>query len=213
MSKTRQSITGYIGPMFAYKTLLMLHHIGSAEAVGQKVLVIKPSIDTRYPSTEIRSRNGGYHPAIAIPINQPNKIFQLIKSSKSVINLIAFDEIQFFNPKITDVVKTIAENGIEVVFCGLNRDYRGNPFPTMEKIIPLATDLQLTTARCMFPIKNGSKHCCGAPAPMTQRLLNGQPDSYKSPTVIIEKSGLSVTYEARCLDHWIVPDLPVSKKI
>jgi thymidine kinase len=207
MSKTRQSITGYIGPMFAYKTLLMLHHIGSAEAVGQKVLVIKPSIDTRYPATEVRSRNGGYHPATAVPINQPNTIFRLIKSNKSKIDLIAFDEIQFFNPKISDVVKTIAENGIEVVFCGLNRDYRGNPFPTMEKVIPLATKLQTTTALCMFPV--GSKRRCGIEAPMTQRLLNGRPDSYNSPTVIIEQPGLSITYEARCLDHWFVPDLPV----
>lgn len=211
VTKTRESITGYVGPMFAKKTLLMLHDVSAAEATGRNCLVFKPNIDDRFAKNVVRSRAGGEHVAFSIPINGVQKIYDIVLKQKNV-DLAAFDEVQFFNPKIVKVIKNLAQFGIQIVFSGLNRDYRGNAFPVMEKLIPLATDLTVVEAKCMASI-NGDKRLCGANAQMTQRLLNEKPDSYKSPTVIIEKPGTSITYQARCLEHWVVPDIPINKKL
>lgn len=210
MCRTREPIIGYVGPMFAKKTLLMLHEVSAAEAVGRYALIFKPSIDDRYGKNIVRSRAGGRHKAIPIPYDHPEKIYELLSHRRLPLDIVAFDEIQFFSPKIVKVVKDLSQSGVEVIFSGLNRNYRGDAFPTMEKILPLATNLYVVEAKCMYCLDG--HRLCGADATMTQRLVNGQPDSYKSPTVIIEKPGTAVTYEARCLDHWIVPDLPLSHK-
>lgn len=213
MSKTRESITGYVGPMFAQKTLLMLHEISAAEATGRYVLLFKPDIDDRYSKNIVRSRAGGRHKATPIDVNHPETIYDILNKRRLPIDIVAFDEIQFFKSEVVKVIRDITQSGIQVVYSGLNRNYRGDRFsPTMEKILPLTTHLTVAEAKCMFPL-NGNHRLCGADATMTQRLINGQPDSYKSPTVIIEKPGTSITYEARCLEHWIVPDLPQHRKI
>jgi thymidine kinase len=209
MSKTRESITGFVGPMFAKKTLLMLHEISAAEATGRYALIFKPNIDNRYPKNIVRSRAGGKHPAIPIPFDHPEIIYKILSRRRLPVDIVAFDEIQFFDPYVVEIVKTLAQSGILIVFCGLNRNYRGDAFPTMEKILPLATDLIVVEAKCMYA-KNGQKPC-GADATMTQRLVNGKPDSYRSPTVIIENPGTAVTYQARCLEHWKVKHLPNRK--
>ena len=211
MAKTRESITGFVGCMFARKTLLMLDEVSSTEAIGGHVIVFKPNIDIRYGKKVVRSRAGGHHIATPILIDHPEIIYEILSRRRLPTDLIAFDEIQFFNPNVVEIITDISQSGIPVVFCGLNRDYRGNAFPTMEKILPLATHLTILEAKCMFP-SNGKK-LCGANATMTQRLLNGKPDSYHSPTVIIEKPGTNVTYQARCLDHWVVPDMPQNRQL
>ena len=212
MTRTREPIIGFVGPMFAKKTLLMLHEVSAAEATGRYALVFKPSIDDRYATHIVRSRAGGRHHAIPIDIHHPEIIYEILKKRRLPIDIIAFDEVQFFDPKIVKVIRDLSQSGIEILFSGLNRNYRGDAFPTIEKLLPLATTLVTAEAKCMFSL-NGDRKLCGVDAPMTQRLLNGEPDSYKSPTVIIEKAGTAVTYQARCLDHWIVPDIPINHKV
>lgn len=182
---------------------MLLDSIGAAEAMGQKVLVLKPSIDDRYGQGTVESRFGGSHPAISTPIDNPPRIMDLIRSQPH--DVLALDEVQFFKPGNVAVICWAIYHGIEVVACGLNRDYRGNPFPTMEKLFPWATCIETLNARCMFSTEG---KFCGAPATMTQRLVNGHPDSYRSPTIIIERPGTSVVYQARCLEHWQVTDMP-----
>lgn len=207
--RTRESISVTAGPMFGSKTFDLIHRITSVEAVGRHTLVIKPSIDFRFGLEQIHSRGGGSHQAHAVAIDDMDAIEQLIRDQPKRIDLLAIDEIQFFDPSIANLIVDVAQSGIVVATAGLHRDYRGNAFPTMEKAMPLATDLRLVTALCMHT-QNGDRPC-GRDATMTQRLLNGQPDSYNSPTVIIEEAGTAVEYQARCLDHWQVADMPIRR--
>ena len=211
MSITREKIYGFVGPMYSRKTLLMLDLIGGLEAVGRNILVFKPNNDTRFGLDEIRSRNGGSHAAIAIPTNQPGEIIRHLKLNPNT-DLVAIDEIQFMAPSIEKTILTLAGNGIQVAYTGLNRNYRGEAFTTMGKIMPLTTELQQTHARCMFT-ENNNPRMCGMEAPMTQRLFKGFPDSFNSSTVIIDNTVEDYTYQARCLIHWTVPDMPFSRKI
>lgn len=208
--RTRESISVTAGPMFGSKTFDLIHRITSAEAVGRRTLVIKPSIDFRFGLEQIHSRGGGSHSAHAVDINDMDAIEQLIREQTPRIDLLAIDEIQFFDPKIAGLIVDVSQSGIAVATAGLHRDYRGNPFTTMEKVMPLATDLHLVNALCMHT-ENGDRPC-GREATMTQRLLNGQPDSYNSPTVIIQQEGTAIEYQARCLDHWKVADMPVRRQ-
>lgn len=213
MSKSRESITGFVGPMFAKKTLLMLHEISAAEATGRYVVLFKPDIDDRYGKNVVRSRAGGRHKAIPIDIHNPEMIYDILSRRRLPTDIVAFDEIQFFDPQVVGVVRDISQSGIQVVYSGLNRNYRGDAFSkTIEQVLPITTNLTVAEAKCMFPLDDG-RLTCGADAHMTQRLINGQPDSYHSPTVIIEKPGTSVTYQARCLEHWIITDLPTSRRV
>lgn len=195
--------------MRARKTLLLLNDVQAAVACGREVLVFKPSNDIRFAADEVRSRAGGCHPAIAIPVDHPEQALDVIRQNKQPVELVAFDEAQFFNRRIGKVVLTIAENRIPVVFSGLNLNYRGQPFEAMKELTPLAK-ITYVEAKCMFPV-NGDGRLCYADAEFTQRLVNNEPDSWNSPTVIIEQPGMSITYEARCGKHWQVRDMPKSR--
>jgi len=208
--RTRESIFVVAGPMFGSKTLELIHRLTSAEAVKRHTLVIKPSIDTRYGLDQIHSRGGGSHSAHAVDINNMDAIEELIRKQPHRIDMLGIDEVQFFHPAIADMIKDVAQSGIMVATAGLHRDYRGDAFATMEKVMPLATELRQVSALCMHT-QNGARPC-GREATMTQRLLNGKPDSFLSPTVIIEQEGTVIGYQARCLDHWQVADMPVRRK-
>ena len=205
--RTRENITGYVGPMFCRKTLMLLHQIGAAEAVGEKVVVIKPAVDDRFAQNEIRSRNGGSHEAI--PVDSSRAILKLI--TKEHPDLVAIDEAQFFDEELPEVVLCLAEEvGIPVAFAALNKDFRGEPFGPVPRLMAISTELVMIPSRCTFNMGNGKGRKCGADAKHTQRLINGQPAPYDSPIVVIEKLGKKsvVSYEARCPDHWFVPGMP-----
>lgn len=213
MSKrTREDISIDVGPMFGSKTLSLIDKITAHEAVERNVLVIKPANDFRFGLDRISSRGGISHSAQAVNIDDMEGLSKLICCQDPPPDVLAIDELQFFDPEIAEVIKETAQNGIPVIAAGLHRDYRGNPFPTMEKVMPLATSLNIVTARCMFR-DNGSSRPCGDVAHMTQRLLNAKPDSYNSETVIIEEPGTAITYQARCLDHWQVRDMPQKRLV
>lgn len=209
MSRQREELTGFSGPMRSTKTLFEVHHVNAAEAIGQEVVVFKPLVDTRY-GNEIRSRSGGAHPAIAVATSY--EILDYYQHHPNV-SLIAIDEAQFFDPDLPDVILDLTHQGVEVVYTGLNMNFRGEPWPIMTRLMPITQNLHVLTARCMAPYNNGGhrQRLCGAPATMTQRLINNQPASYNSPEVLIEVPGTAVTYEARCLDHWSVPDMPTRR--
>ena len=206
MSRQREIITGYVGPMRSTKTLLLNHHVNAAEAIGQEVAVFKPTVDTRY-GAEIRSRSGGAHSAIVVGTS--TEVYNYCLAHPE-LSLAAIDEVQFFDPDLPEVVLDLAHQGVEIAYTGLNMNFRGEAWPIMTRLMPVTTNLHVLTARCMST--EGHNHhrqkLCGAPATMTQRLINGRPAPYDSPEVLIEQPGTAVTYEARCPDHWSVPGMP-----
>jgi thymidine kinase len=215
MSQHRASITGFLGPMNAKKTLMLLDLIKSAEAVNEKVLVYKPASDDRFAVDKIASRCGGTHEAIPVPPSKQGDmkakssfILTDVVKRKEKIDLIAVDEVEMFDDDIAEVVYRLSGMGIQVAYSGLNMNYRGEPFTEgIKNLMPISTKLEILVARCTY--KNNKGKVCGDSATMTQRLKNGKPDSYKSPLIIIEKFAergekLVYTYEARCSKHWSI---------
>ena len=221
MSRQRESLTIFTGPMNSSKTRRLLDYLSEArDALGYSIDVYKPAKDNRYDSDEIRCRNGGCWSAIPVPASENGYSSSLFiiddifrRKDKPKPDLIAIDEVQFFDDDIKDVVHHLLHNQIEIAVSGLNRDFRGESFPAIESLMPMATRIETLTARCTY--KNGGNRSCGAPATMSLRLIDGLPASYTSPTIIIEGDAESqnkfITYEARCLDHWSCPDIPQSR--
>lgn len=218
MSRQREALTIFTGPMNSSKTRRLLDHLSEArDALEYSISVFKPGTDDRNNDlNQITCRNGGSWCAIPTPrqkngISSSLYILDCIYKKKQITkpDLVGIDEVQFFDQDLKDVVKYLINDHIEVAVSGLNRDFRGEPFPAIESLMPLATRIETLTARCTY--KNGDRRSCGAPATMTQRLIDGQPASYKCPTVVIEGKDKNITYEARCLDHWSCPDAPKSR--
>jgi thymidine kinase len=204
---TRENIEGFVGPMLCRKTLYLLDQINAAEAVGENVLVIKPAVDVRFGLYEIRSRNGGVH--AATPVGYSGEIVELVTGMG--YDLLAIDEGQFFDGELPDVVLHVTENlGIRVAYTALNKNFRGEPFGPVPKLMAISTKLKVMEARCTYDLRNGTNKKCGASAYHTQRLINGEPAPWDSPIVLVETLGEEsvVTYTARCERHWKVPGMP-----
>ena len=75
---------------------------------------------------------------------------------------------------------------VEVVVAGLDQDFRAQPFPAMARLMAVAEQVDKLFAICVR---------CGAYATRSQRLIDGQPASAKTPILVV--GGLEL-YEARC---------------
>lgn len=182
------------------------------DAKRYSILAFTPGTDNRNDTlNQITNRNSGSWNALSAPRlinNESSSIFILdtIKY-KPKPDLVAIDEVQFFDEGIEEVIACLRSNKIEVAVAGLNRDFRGVAFPVMKSLMPLATKTEELTAICEY-----ESHNCEIPATMTQRLIDGKPAPYNSPIVLIEGKGDNkITYQARCHRHWRCPDVPKSR--
>jgi len=197
-----ESLKGIAGSMYAGKTDLLLREISRAEISKRKVQVFKPAIDNRWGEKDkVKSHSGGEHEACAV-----KNAVEILERLDPNTQVVAIDEIQFFDPKIIDVVQALLEADIRVIFTGLSQDFRGEPFGSMPTLLALCDEIEKPTAICTEEIDGEP---CGAPATKTQRLINGKPAKFTDPVVLIgaEEEG----YHARCLKHHQVPDKPVLK--
>jgi thymidine kinase len=174
--------------MFSGKTDELIRRLRRAKIAKQGVLVVKPSLDTRYSADKVASHAGSEFEAT--PIQTPAEIEPLLTTE---ITVLAVDEAQFFDQSICQVVQGLADKGRRVIVAGLDTDFRAEPFGPMPELMSLAERVDKLHAICMV---------CGGPASRTQRLIDGQPARYAEPVVVV---GASELYEARCREHHEVP--------
>jgi thymidine kinase len=179
------------GSMFSGKTEELIRRVRRAQIAKQKVQVFKPVIDDRYGVEKITSHNGLY--AEALPVTDADSILGLVDPDTTVV---AIDEVQFFDWRISAVCAELADRGMRVIVAGLDMDFRGEPFGPMPLLMAEAERVDKLQAICVV---------CGRPASRTQRLIDGQPASYDDPVILV---GASEVYEARCRRCHDVPGKP-----
>jgi len=167
------------GCMFAGKTEELIRRIKVLEFAKKNIKIFKPAIDDRYSITKIVSHAGSSVDAIAI--EKSTDIFEYIDDETDVV---AIDEVQFFDEAITEVCDILAKKGKRVMVAGLDTNFKGEPFGMMATLITEAEFVTKLTAVCTV---------CGSPATRTQRLVDGKPASYNDPLILI---GASESYEA-----------------
>lgn len=179
------------GPMSCGKTEELLRRIRRAIIAKKKVKVIFPEIDTRTRGDYIESRNGLW--LDAIKVKNAAQILSVVKDEDEIV---AIDELQFFDEHIVKVVSKLMSEGKKVLGTGLELDFKAEPFGYMPELMCLATCVNKLYAVCM---KCGSDF-----GTRTQRLVDGKPVDKNSPLIMI---GGDETYEARCIKCYELPDV------
>lgn len=183
------------GPMSCGKTEELLRRIRRCIIAKKKVKVISPEIDTREKGDYIKSRNGLW--LDAIKVKHAINIMSVVRPEDEII---AIDELQFFDKDIVKVISTLMNEGKRIIGTGLELDFKAEPFGSMPELMCIATKVDKLHAVCM---KCGCDH-----GTRTQRLIDGQPADKSSPLIMI---GGDETYEARCIKCYELPDIKHEK--
>ena len=170
------------GVMFSGKSEELMRRVRRAIIARKRVQVFKSHLDARYAGLFSVSSHDG-RTVEAVPVDSSAQIAQRIDPTSQVI---AVDEAQFLDDGIVDVATSLAERGRRVILAGLDTDFRGEPFGPMAQLMAIAEMVDKLSAICVL---------CGAPATRTQRLIDGEPAAWNSPTIMV---GGTEAYEARC---------------
>jgi thymidine kinase len=176
------------GPMFAGKSEELIRRVKRCEYAKKKVVVFKPTIDNRYAEDAVVSHNK--RSTKCYNLTDVNDAFKYVDEETYAV---AFDEVQFMDKEILNVISKLADQGKRVICAGLDNDFRGEPFSIMPQLLCMAEYVTKLTAICQV---------CGAAATRTQRIVNGIPAFYEDPTIII---GALEAYEPRCRHCHTVP--------
>lgn len=176
------------GPMFAGKSEELIRRVRTLSFSNKNIVTFKPTIDNRYSNDEIASHAGDRYRAYAIV-----KAEEILDHVKEDTDIVAVDEVQFFDHRLVEICEDLANRGIRVILAGLDKDFRGEPFGIMPELLARAEFVTKLSACCKI---------CGEGATRTQRIIDGKPAYYEDPIILV---GAKESYEARCRKHHEVP--------
>ncbi len=214
-SEKEPSLTVVAGPMFSSKTIELITEINQKRnKIEQRPIknytnefmnkdisaIFKWSKDKRYSSKKIVSHNGNSIDAILV--EKIDEIIDYLKRNPQ-IGFVGVDEIQFFDNSYY-LVNNLLKKGYDIFVTCLKKDFRGEGFGDVPKILTLANTIINKEAYCT--------RCQKQPATETQRFIikNGikTPANYNDPVVLV---GGKESYTAVCRScHW-VPGKPENK--
>lgn len=175
------------GCMSSGKTGELIRLLSRHRVIGDEIVIYKHAVDSR-DGDKARSRLGTEMGAVVVA--------DASEIEQGPCRVVAIEEAQFFGENLLGVVRDLLANGCQVYVTGLNQDFRGEPFSIMPALMSLADELSLLTAICQK---------CHGVATRTQRIIDGEPASWDSPTILV---GGGDFYEARCPDCHEVPGRP-----
>jgi thymidine kinase len=177
------------GVMFSGKSEELIRRVRRAVIARRRVQVFKSHLDARYTGLySVSSHDGGT--VEAEPVDSSDEIMRRWRPETEVA---AVDEVQFLDDGISAVASRLADQGVRVVLAGIDTDFRGLPFGPMPTLLAIAEIVDKLQAICVV---------CGGPASRNQRLVNGRPALWDSPTIMV---GGREKYEARCRHCHRVP--------
>ena len=177
------------GVMFAGKSEELIRRVRRAVIARRRVQVFKSHFDDRYGGLQSVSTHDGLE-IEATPVNNAAEIFRLVRPDTEIV---AIDEAQFLDGEI----------GMVAIGAGLARSPRDpgrhrHRFPRRA----LRADGTADGHRRKRHKLQAICVVCGDLATRNQRLVDGKPARYDSPTILV---GGRETYEARCRHCHRVP--------
>ena len=172
------------GAMNSGKTALLLQAAYNYEQQGMKVLVAKPSKDTK-GDLNIVSRIG-LQRKINFLIGPKENVFNIVKKKKNISCLLV-DEAQFLEPiQVDQLMEIVVKLNIPVICYGLRTDFQTKGFPGSTRLLEIAHTIEEMKTICT----------CGRKAMYNARFVNGK-FTTKGDQVAIDGEN-SVTYEPLC---------------
>ena len=177
------------GVMFSGKTEELIRRVRRSMIARKDVQVFKSHLDDRYHGLYQISTHDGFSTE-AEPVDSAGEVMRRVRDK---VEVVAIDEAQFLDEGIVGIVTELANGGKRVMLAGTDTDFRGEPFGSMPELMCVAEIVHKLHAICLK---------CGDPACRNQRLVDGNPAVYDSPTIMV---GGNESYEARCRHCHEVP--------
>ncbi len=174
-----------MGPMFSGKTTELIRLVERDVYAKRKGGIFRVSFDARYQATGVVAHSGLRYDAYTLEATEQGlaKLGETVESAG--LETVGVDEVNFFPESIVGVLDRLADRK-RVIACGLNLDFRAEPFPSTMGLAARADAITYLSAVCVM---------CGREATRTQRLVQGKPATRDSPTIVVGGKGL---YEPRC---------------
>ncbi len=176
------------GVMFAGKSEELIRRVRRAIIAKRRVQVFKSHLDDRYGVYQVTTHDG-----LSVEAQPADSSAEIMREVRPETEVVAIDEAQFLDTGVVEVCTTLAARGLRVIVAGTDTDFRGEPFGPMPCLLAVAEVVDKLHAICVT---------CGDPACRNQRLIDGRPARYDSPTIMV---GGSESYEARCRHCHEVP--------
>lgn len=188
MSQNQGWIEVISGGMFSGKSEELLRRVKRVEIAKIPFQVFKPAVDDRYDDQKVVSHSGVSCESVAV--SSSKRIGETLLAKTQVV---AIDEIQFFDEGVVDLVSELANEGKRIILAGLDKDFRGNPFPgPMSALLALADEVTKVHAICIG---------CGNLASFSHRLGQanlGSPSSDSNNQTVLIGGGESYEPKCRC---------------
>ena len=131
------------------------------EERGLKVVVIKPSIDTKGDNYVVA--RGGHRRAIDITAHPTLDIASEMSKTPDIACVLV-DEAQFLtSEQISQLLRVAKEYEVSVICYGLRTDFRTNLFPGSARLLEVADNIEKLPTMCF----------CGSQAEFNTRKVNG----------------------------------------
>jgi thymidine kinase len=176
------------GAMNSGKTAALLQVAHNYEEKGMKVIVIKPSIDTK-GEEKVTSRLG-IERKVDVLLGPNEGVMEHMVAYKP--NAIIIDEAQFLTKDQVDELYTMTKVfDVPVLAYGLRCDFQMKGFPGASRLLELADDIEELKTICH----------CGKKATQNVRLINGMP-VFEGNQVAIDGTE-NTTYDSVCGECYI----------
>lgn len=145
------------GAMGSSKTAQALMTKFNYEEKGERVLLVKPSTDTRDDVTDedgrvrtiVRSRIGLFQEAVALRPGDSLKALYLAEREKAPLGVIIVDEAQFLTVRQVNECKEIADfSDVPVICFGLRTDFQTKMFPGSKRLLEIADSITEIKSIC-----------------------------------------------------------------
>ncbi len=181
-----------MGPMFSGKTSELIRLVEREVYAKRKGAIFKIAFDKRYSARQVATHNGLRYDAYTVASSTEGlrRIEQITRTKR--LDAIGVDEVNFFPMPVVELLDRLADEK-RVIACGLNLNFRAEPFPTTMELAARADWVRYLSAVCVV---------CGQEATRTQRLIAGKPAPRDSPTIVV---GGKELYEPRCRNCYAPP--------
>jgi thymidine kinase len=181
-----------MGPMFSGKTSELIRLVEREVYAKKKGAIFKIAFDKRYSVKQVVTHNGLRYDAHTVASSEEGlrKIEEVTASNG--LDAVGVDEVNFFPQTVVGVLDKLAQSK-RVIACGLNLDFKAEPFETTMELAARADRVRYLSAICVV---------CGQEATRTQRLIGGEPAPRDSPLIAV---GGKEMYEPRCRNCYVSP--------
>lgn len=177
------------GAMNSGKTDTLIKTAFNYEERGLKVVVIKPTIDTKGGQT-ITARGGHSRHVDILAAPSTDLLTEVLKHSP--LHCVLVDEAQFLTAAQISQLHTIAkQHNISVICYGLRADFRTSLFPGSQRLFEVADNIEKLPTMCF----------CGSQAEFNTRKRNGV-YIFTGDQVAIDGEG-KIEYDSLCGECYI----------